>query len=269
MLKAFGSNHLYGQQYGQSKPKVLFLHGWQRSSKDFNKIAESLYNDYGISSIALDLPGFGASGYEFDGLLDEKFTAGSFDYAKKVADAIGGEFDDFVVLGHSFGGRVAIFLQSMLQDKIKGMVLTGVPIVADPTRSKVKPNRVLKTYKILNSIKLIPDSKVEELKMRYGSTDYKNATGKVRDTLVKVIAETNADLYISELKKSNCKIILAWGQNDTEIVIEVAERVIAEFPGRNITLIDIKGCGHMAPLEKPDEFVTIVADLVTNSLQNR
>ena len=38
-----------------NNPKVCFLHGWGRSSKDFNRISESF--DY----ISFDLPGFGKS----------------------------------------------------------------------------------------------------------------------------------------------------------------------------------------------------------------
>jgi pimeloyl-ACP methyl ester carboxylesterase len=231
-------------------------------------LGEYLNNDFGITSIALDLPGFGSSEYIFVDSASKNggFVAGSLDYARKVLKVVDSDFGDLVILGHSFGGRVAIKLASISENKVKGLVLTGVPIVADPTKPIVRPNRVLTISKKLNRFKLVPDSKVEQLKMKYGSSDYRNATGPLRDTLVKVIAETNSGIYLDDLRQLSCIIRLIWGKDDHEINLSILTRVKDELPNIDIEMLTLNGADHMAPVQQPEVFAKIISDIVSKVL---
>ena len=70
------------------KPKVCFLHGWGRSSKDFMNIENE------FESISLDIPGFGKS-VPFPQSLSPK------KYAEYLADIIPSTVE--ILVGHSFG----------------------------------------------------------------------------------------------------------------------------------------------------------------------
>ena len=80
------------------KPKVCFLHGWGRSSKDFMNIENE------FESISLDIPGFGKS-IPFPQSLSPK------KYAEYLADIIPSTVE--VLVGHSFGGRIAVHLSQI------------------------------------------------------------------------------------------------------------------------------------------------------------
>ena len=113
MLRAYGEGNIFGQAYGDGPVQVVWLHGWGRSSADFEAAAELLAHD-AIASVALDLPGFGASP------LPEA-PGGAALYADLVAPALTQLGSGPVVLvGHSFGGKVATILAATRPDVVKG-----------------------------------------------------------------------------------------------------------------------------------------------------
>ena len=60
MLQAYGDGTIFGTPYGEGPVRVLWLHGWARQGQDF-AVAAGLLAEHGVASVALDLPGFGAS----------------------------------------------------------------------------------------------------------------------------------------------------------------------------------------------------------------
>ena len=87
-----------------------------------------------VSVIGPDLFGFGAT-------PPPPEPWGSDDYARHLLPL----FDDdgvlaerVVIVGHSFGGRVAVRLQRLVPDRIERMVLCGVPLL-DRQRPPVAP----------------------------------------------------------------------------------------------------------------------------------
>jgi len=121
MLTSFADSHLFGESYGAGTPWVLALHGWRRDHRDF----EAVLRHSGIDAIALDLPGFGSAAAPEE-------VWGSSDYAEAVAAVLDEMSARVVVLGHSFGGRVAVHLAASHPDQIAGLVLTGAPLHRPP-----------------------------------------------------------------------------------------------------------------------------------------
>ena len=115
-LKAFSEGRLFGHTHGSEPPDVLALHGWGRSGADFDAVLR------GTNAIALDLPGFGATPAP-EGVI------GAHGYATMIAAIL----DEFpappTVIAHSFGGRVALALETHQPRSFAGMVFTGVPLL--------------------------------------------------------------------------------------------------------------------------------------------
>src|SRR5665213_2360339 len=88
------------QKAGQGK-KLVFLHGWGDSSETFEKLIQLLGPKYEI--LSLDLPGFG-------GTQAPTEAWGAEDYAKFLKAWLVkiGVKDLYAVIGHSYGGTVAI-----------------------------------------------------------------------------------------------------------------------------------------------------------------
>src|SRR4051794_37954555 len=113
MLKAFDEGRLFGATFGEGPPQVVALHGWQRSHKDFAAVLR------GYDAIALALPGFGASPAPPEGW-------GTPAYADALLATIRDCAPPVVVVGHSFGGRVAVRVAATHPELVKALVLTGV-----------------------------------------------------------------------------------------------------------------------------------------------
>jgi pimeloyl-ACP methyl ester carboxylesterase len=113
------------------------------------------------------------------------------------------------VLGHSFGGRVAVCLAARRPELVSGLVLTGVPLL----RLAATPRPAL-TYRLAraaNRAGLLSDKRMDKLRDSRGSADYRAATGMMRDILVKSVNET----YDTELRAIRCPVRLVWGERDT------------------------------------------------------
>jgi len=80
---------------------VLALHGWARSHKDFDATLAPA-DGATLDAVALDLPGFGAR--------RSPEVWGAAEYAAFVAGVLDEMAAPVVVLGHSFGGKVAVAL---------------------------------------------------------------------------------------------------------------------------------------------------------------
>lgn len=232
MLTAFANGQLFGVAFGSGRPSVLALHGWARSSADFAEVLQ------GLDAVALDLPGFGAAPPP-----PEVWGAGG--YAGAVAAVLAEMDTPVVVVGHSFGGRVAVHLAAARPDQVAGLVLTGAPLVRRPGAAARKPALAYRAGRALHRRGLLPEARMEALRRRYGSRDYLAASGVMRGVHVKVVNET----YEEQLAAVTCPVELVWGDDDAEVPVAVAEAAGALLARSALQVVP--GAGHLTPLTAP------------------
>lgn len=230
-LRSFLEGALFAEMYGDGDPSILALHGWGRRGSDFAAVFE------GLSGIAPDLPGFGASPAP-----DEVIGAEAY------ADIVAGILDFFdrppVLVGHSFGGRVAVCLAAKHPDRVGAMVLSGVPLIRLETGRR--PPIAYRVVRRLNRIGLISNERLEREKRSRGSDDYRATSGVMRDILVKAVNES----YEGQLGRIQSHVHLLWGADDRDVPVSVAETADALIP--DSTLEVLPGVGHMVPLQAPE-----------------
>lgn len=232
MLRAFAGGRLFGVRAGSGPPAVLALHGWARSSEDFVATLD------GFDGVALDLPGFGAT-------PPPPEPWGAAGYAAAVAEVLPELDRPVIVVGHSFGGRVAVHLAASHPEAVAGLVLTGAPLVRRPGASARKPALAYRVGRALHRKGLFSDERMDALRRRYGSRDYLAATGVMRGVHVTVVNET----YEDQLRAVTCPVELVWGDDDTEVPVAVAEAARALLA--SATLTTVPGAGHLVPLTAP------------------
>ena len=234
---------LFGERYGSGSVRVVALHGWGRDRRDFRLVLE------GLDAVAVDLPGFGAT-------PPPAAAAGAAGYAGMVAAWLEQLSAPQVLVGHSFGGRVAVVLAATRPELVAGLVLVGVPLLHRLDRAARRPPITYRLVRLAHRAGLISDERLEREKRRRGSADYRAVTGVMRDTLVRVVNES----YEDRLPEVACPVRLVWGAADSEVPAEVAHRAAALL--RNVDIEVVEGCGHDLPREAPERIRTAIETLI-------
>ena len=242
-LRALDDGALFAEAYGDGPPRVLALHGWGRRGSDF---APSMA---GFDALAVDLPGFGAT-------PAPENVLGAEGYAALVATVLETFDRPPVVVGHSFGGRIAVCLAAAHPERVGSLVITGSPLLRlGPGK---KPSIDYRTLRLLHRAHLVSDDRMEEIRRSRGSADYRAASGVMRDILVKVVNES----YEAQLRQLRNRVLLLWGEDDHEVPVTVAEqalRIIRQARG-TAELEVLPGVGHLVPTQAPEAISRVLAE---------
>jgi pimeloyl-ACP methyl ester carboxylesterase len=150
-----------------------------------------------------------------------------------------------VLLGHSFGGRVALHLALQRPDAVHALVLTGVPLL-HPLARRGRVSPAYKFVRRLHRMRIVSDGAMEAARQRFGSADYAAAQGIMRQVHVRAVNET----YEAQLDVVRCPVRLVWGADDTTTPPEVAERALSRLARGDLQILP--GVGHLTPLLAPD-----------------
>lgn len=185
-------------RHSKSKAQLVFLHGWGADARSLLPLAHLLKDEFDV--YMSDLAGFGQA-------EQPPAVWTTFDYAKDLESFLKTLPDKKTILiGHSFGGRVAIQAGALSIKKIAGIVLVGGAGFPLP-KSFIK-----KVY--LWGLSLIPRC-IKDLpfiqRCARGSADYNASSAIMRQILKNVV---NEDLT-ETAKKITVPTLLLYGQNDT------------------------------------------------------
>lgn len=211
---------------------VILLHGWGQNKEMMQVIFDHLKDRFHVW--ALDFPGFGES--------DEPPVAwGVEDYELFLEDFIHeNEIKNPILIGHSFGCRVAIRYAAKNQDNVKKMCLTGA--------AGIRPKHGLdwqirtKAYKVGKWLLKATGQKekLEQMQKNAGSEDYRNAQGIMKPTFVKVVNDDVSPI----LKDVKCSVLLVWGEFDTAAPLWMGKQMEKEMPNAGLAIFE--GDNHWA-----------------------
>jgi pimeloyl-ACP methyl ester carboxylesterase len=242
-LKAFADGLFFADVIGTDRPRVLALHGWGRSHADFKTVLA------GFDAVSVDFPGFGASPQPVTGW-------GSADYANAVRPAWELFDEPPVVVGHSFGGRVAVHLAQGMP--MRALVLIGVPLIRPPSNRKAAP--AFRMMRRLHRLGLVSDQRIETVRQRYGSVEYRATSGVMREVFVRVVNES----YEEQLDRLTVPVKMLWGSLDTAAPLDLAtqayERLLSN--GADVQMQVLEGVGHHVMAEQPEMVRSLIAEVL-------
>ena len=142
--------------------------------------------------------------------------------------------------------------------RFKGLILSGVPLLK--RQSGRKAPAIFRVARWAAGRGIIPGPVMERLRRRYGSSDYRAATGVMRQILVAAVNES----YEDQLKLLRLPVLLLWGADDAEVPVEVAQRAAAllEAGGVEARLVVEPGVGHFLPTTSPDSLRRAVDEML-------
>lgn len=230
---------------GEGQPLFL-LHGWGCDGAIFDFAQPWLTERFRV--LTFDLAGFGRS-------EEPRDTWGVEEYTRSVEAVARHEgIERPILVGHSFGGRVSILFASRNA--------TCKAILVDA--AGVKPKRSFAYYRKVYTYKLIKRvlplvagrARAERIIDRYrsksGSSDYNNASPRMRAILSKCV---NEDLCRA-MPSIKAPTLLFWGENDTATPLADAKKMERLIPDAG--LVAVKGAGHFSFLENRGLFIGVM-----------
>lgn len=216
---------------------IVILHGWGAYGEVYRLLINLLKTNFRV--IVPDMPGFGKTS-------EPSFAYDTDDYAEFVRlllEKLG--VTDFSLVGHSHGGRTAIAYCTR-NGNINPKKLVLIDSAGIPAKKTLKKSLRIKTYKIFKNIlsfapvKNVFPNALENMKKRFGSSDYAAASNVMRESMVKVL---NSDIT-ERLNKIAVPTLLIWGENDTATPITDAKLMEKLIP--DCGLVTVKNAGHFS-----------------------
>jgi len=182
-----------------AKQTIVFLHGWGADKalmkQAFGRTLDTFRHVY------VDLPGFGNS--------TSPVALASEDYANIMELFLSqiNANDKGIIVGHSFGGKVATLLRPRL------LVLLSSAGIVWPKSFKVRAKILL--FKLLKSLGL------SGLRARFVAEDAKTLNRVMYETFKRVVNEDFSDIF----GRFDGRALLCWGRDDTATPLKSGEKI--------------------------------------------
>lgn len=253
MYKTVNNIKINYEQKG-SGDLIVLLHGWGSNIKLFANLIDLLSRKYTV--VAMDMPGFGESQEPPSAWCVDDYVDFVIDFLKDYDNK------EIMFLGHSFGGRVIIKLNSRtnLPFKISKVILVDSAGILPPKSNKksfrtyyYKAGKAFLSTGLMQ--KIAPDA-LENFRKKMGSADYAAASPLMRQVLVKVVNEDLKPL----LPNIKCPTLLVWGVNDTATPLSDGEKMEKLIPDAG--LVKLENAGHYSFLEQQFTFNRVMCSFM-------
>ncbi|MEK7060688.1 MAG: alpha/beta hydrolase [Patescibacteria group bacterium] len=236
---------------------IVLLHGWNLSKETFVPLHEA-FTKAGFRVHSLDFPGFG----------NEKAPVKPWhivDYAEFLKRYIDmHHIKEAVLVGHSFGGRVALKFVQLYPSIVSHIVLSGTPGFSPVLKRKMLFFFIL--AKIGTVIFSIPPLSIfEDWAKRFlyyasGSREFFKAEGSMRQTFKNVVA----DDLLGSMQSVMVPCLLLWGEFDVMVPLSIMHRMAEVLPTATVKVIP--EADHGVPFKEPQVFVSYVQKFLKDTI---
>lgn len=238
------NNLISYQSYGENKNiSIVFLHGWRSEGAVWTDVVKLMQSKGFEGSIyCLDLPGFGESSTPNKDFNLDDYCVIVDEFMRKM------DLKKVVLVGHSFGGRIAIKLAAKHFGWIEKLVLVdSAGLNLDTDRKKI----IQIAAKVARPI-FYPNFMKNMRKWIYlkmGSGDYL-ATPELQQIFLNTINEDLTEC----LKKIETPTLILWGGRDKDTPLEYAKIMKREIVGAKLRVFE--EAGHFCFLDSSEKFAS-------------
>ncbi len=205
--------------------RIVILHGWGHCASHWRSAVDALSHFGAVE--AWDLPGFG----------DEPMVSSAWgieEYAAWVEQKIG-DAHDVVLIGHSFGGRVASMIAARRPDWLRALILIGAPCLYRPS-IKIRA----KSF-VAHLVKPIVPAVIRRRLLHDELRDAEDG-GIARVWRNAVLNDQTASLPMISVPT-----LLLWGEYDDAAPVALAQEIHQLIP--HSSLVILPGIGHNVQID--------------------
>jgi pimeloyl-ACP methyl ester carboxylesterase len=247
---------IYAEEAGEGSPALVFIHYWGGSRRTWSEVIARLSSRF--RCIAVDLRGWGKS----DRQTDDYSLFTQADDVAGVIEAL--KVKDFVLVGHSMGGKIAQILAARRPAGLQGLVLVA-PAPPTPLRvpdaqkrsmlaSYTTPEGIGDALKVISHRPLTTAQRLQVTEDSLGGAEAAKVAW-VSEGMVLDISKQTASITVPV-----CVIVGLADQVEKESALR--EAILPLVP--NAKFKTIEGVGHLSPLEGPDEVAQQISDFLTD-----
>lgn len=230
---------------GQGAP-VMLIHGMPVSLEVWNATMPALAGEFQV--VAMDLPGFGQSSHVALERLED-FA----EWLARLLDHLG--IEDAHMVGHSFGGLVALGFTLEYPQRVRSLVLadsTGLgPYERGPFQRDILAARTLEEARRFMERNFHDPGKLPDVAVE-ARLRYLDQPG-VRDLLAKLGERRPAwEAFTSQhLDALTMPLLAMWGKEDRSLR-QAHMDALRHLPNAQFWLLE--NCGHVPQVEAPEAF---------------
>lgn len=235
------------------KETIVILHGWGLTGDRFAGLARE-FSKLGYRVFSPDLPGFGQEKIPPRPFSLTDYAEFLFNFCKK------NQVFRAILVGHSFGGRIALKFNELYPEHVAALVLSGTPGFTPVSREKLAV--VIALAKIFGLVFKIPPFSFFEGPVRLwyyyvvGAKEFLRAEGTMRQTFKNIVREE----LVSSMRAVRCPTVLIWGRQDIIIPLAIAERMLGQIKNSKLKVVD--GTDHGLPFRQPKKFVQVADEFL-------
>lgn len=225
---------------GEGRP-IIILHGLMGNLSNFDKVFE-YFSSKGYKILMPELPIYSLPILKTNVKNLAKFIK-SFTEHK--------DLNNYILLGNSLGGHIALYYTKQYPEKVDGIVLTGSSGLYENSMGESYPKRGDYEYIKNKAESVFYDPKVATKEI----IDEVYESINDRNKLIRTLAIAKSAIrhnMAKDLPNMNVPAGLIWGKNDAVTPPEVAEEFNELLPKSTLYWID--KCGHAPMMEHPDKF---------------
>jgi len=244
--------HYFEFEHPDPRGAVILVHGLGTSASTWLHILPALIKEHRV--IAMDLPGFGFSRFK-PGTLFYTLSEHCGALTALVDRAAG---DAFTLIGHSFGGWVAVRFAAAHRRSVLRLVLVDTAGIYYPGAEKLRGLFTIESPASMRRLLEIMWYRYPWYFKPFSSAIYHEMLQRNVNSIVTSISEK--DSLSAEFSLLTMPVRVVWGREDRVISPEAAEVIKGAVPHASVDFID--QCGHVPQLERPAELNRIVRSIL-------
>jgi pimeloyl-ACP methyl ester carboxylesterase len=228
--------------------KLVIIPGWGGTGESWKKFVELAENDFEVHFV--EMPCFGE-------VACPENIWGVEEYVQYVKEKTG-QLEKPILLGHSFGGQVAVNLVANNPELFSQLILSGAAAIRPEKRIKRAIFGFLaRAGKVFFRLSFLHKTQKLAKKILYkaaDSPDFEETSGMKREIFKKVIRQSQENM----LEKIKIPTLVVWGSRDSYVPLSDGRKIAQKIPGAELEIVE--GGKHGLHIQQPENLLKIIRE---------